>query len=253
MINPSCTTASTSAFFFFSSRRRHTRLTCDWSSDVCSSDLVARLADDVRKGAFPLALSDHGLIGGGDARGETAGAANLRVRPGYIVGCAQIRTVGDIHAARRTDQDRIVARRFTRHPVLDRGAATGTGAVTGDERLGRRQFRVVKTRPLIRTVEKRQQLPLNFNCCHIRSSRWRALGPRINTVPLLFESDPMRTFLDLTAFLRFQHLLRHPVEFLQYDRLAAHPRHERENERTLLTFIESRADLRVERAAAAHT
>src|SRR5690242_12928188 len=28
-----------SCFFFFSSRRRHTRLTCDWSSDVCSSDL----------------------------------------------------------------------------------------------------------------------------------------------------------------------------------------------------------------------
>src|SRR4051812_49820524 len=25
---------------FFSSRRRHTRLTCDWSSDVCSSDLA---------------------------------------------------------------------------------------------------------------------------------------------------------------------------------------------------------------------
>src|SRR6266571_4880190 len=28
-------------FFFCSSRRRHTRLTCDWSSDVCSSDLGA--------------------------------------------------------------------------------------------------------------------------------------------------------------------------------------------------------------------
>src|SRR5690242_21867977 len=27
-------------YFFFSSRRRHTRLTCDWSSDVCSSDLL---------------------------------------------------------------------------------------------------------------------------------------------------------------------------------------------------------------------
>src|SRR5438105_8649609 len=27
-------------FFFFSSRRRHTRSTRDWSSDVCSSDLV---------------------------------------------------------------------------------------------------------------------------------------------------------------------------------------------------------------------
>src|SRR2546430_17594072 len=27
--------------FFFSSRRRHTRFDCDWSSDVCSSDLNA--------------------------------------------------------------------------------------------------------------------------------------------------------------------------------------------------------------------
>src|SRR3989475_12609217 len=29
-------------FFFFSSRRRHTRFDCDWSSDVCSSDLKAQ-------------------------------------------------------------------------------------------------------------------------------------------------------------------------------------------------------------------
>src|SRR6266480_2009692 len=34
--------------FFFSSRRRHTRLTCDWSSDVCSSELDGRIvAKDV--------------------------------------------------------------------------------------------------------------------------------------------------------------------------------------------------------------
>src|SRR2546430_7552330 len=31
-------------FFFFSSRRRHTRFDCDWSSDVCSSDLRLVLA-----------------------------------------------------------------------------------------------------------------------------------------------------------------------------------------------------------------
>src|SRR2546426_3573324 len=30
-----------SLLFFFSSRRRHTRLQGDWSSDVCSSDLIA--------------------------------------------------------------------------------------------------------------------------------------------------------------------------------------------------------------------
>src|SRR6267143_4991362 len=32
-------------FFFFSSRRRHTRWNCDWSSDVCSSDLARYVGD----------------------------------------------------------------------------------------------------------------------------------------------------------------------------------------------------------------
>src|SRR2546430_4427654 len=32
-----------SLLVFFSSRRRHTRFDCDWSSDVCSSDLWTRL------------------------------------------------------------------------------------------------------------------------------------------------------------------------------------------------------------------
>src|SRR5580698_11226989 len=41
------------SIFFFSSRRRHTILTCDWSSDVCSSDL--------RSGyAIPAAFSNSG-------------------------------------------------------------------------------------------------------------------------------------------------------------------------------------------------
>src|SRR5256886_3672356 len=35
-----------SCLFFFSSRRRHTRFDCDWSSDVCSSDLC-QFVDDV--------------------------------------------------------------------------------------------------------------------------------------------------------------------------------------------------------------
>src|SRR2546422_5980260 len=33
-----------SIIFFFSSRRRHTRCSRDWSSDVCSSDLVCDVA-----------------------------------------------------------------------------------------------------------------------------------------------------------------------------------------------------------------
>src|SRR5690242_12870115 len=39
--------------FFFSSRRRHTRLTCDWSSDVCSSDLGFQKPNS---GIFKVAL-----------------------------------------------------------------------------------------------------------------------------------------------------------------------------------------------------
>src|SRR5262247_3545816 len=36
--------ASARSAFFFSSRRRHTRCLSDWSSDVCSSDLIRRVA-----------------------------------------------------------------------------------------------------------------------------------------------------------------------------------------------------------------
>src|SRR5690242_20787983 len=54
-------------FFFFSSRRRHTRLTCDWSSDVCSSDLqgvggiAATFRDITERKAFEDQLSHMAL------------------------------------------------------------------------------------------------------------------------------------------------------------------------------------------------
>src|SRR2546430_11932352 len=53
-------------FFFFSSRRRHTRFDCDWSSDVCSSDLIALgyLAGAVALGlAGSWTVADIGLRG----------------------------------------------------------------------------------------------------------------------------------------------------------------------------------------------
>src|SRR3989475_1709377 len=40
--------AGSPPFFFFSSRRRHTRFDCDWSSDVCSSDLLLCLLHPLR-------------------------------------------------------------------------------------------------------------------------------------------------------------------------------------------------------------
>src|ERR1035441_2658176 len=55
--------SSTYFFFFFSSRRRHTRCLSDWSSDVCSSDLLlthySGLPPDVDlKDAWGLAKPD---------------------------------------------------------------------------------------------------------------------------------------------------------------------------------------------------
>src|SRR5262245_63694034 len=44
-------------FFFFSSRRRHTRCLSDWSSDVCSSDLLGPVAKIARWLPFRFMLS----------------------------------------------------------------------------------------------------------------------------------------------------------------------------------------------------
>src|SRR2546430_12687638 len=40
--------------FFFSSRRRHTRFDCDWSSDVCSSDLASMIRGNLRSAESAL-------------------------------------------------------------------------------------------------------------------------------------------------------------------------------------------------------
>src|SRR5215210_6586127 len=42
------------SFFFFSSRRRHTRYIGDWSSDVCSSDLLLHEAMDAGAGGWSV-------------------------------------------------------------------------------------------------------------------------------------------------------------------------------------------------------
>src|SRR5260221_6735580 len=45
---------------FFSSRRRHTRSLCDWSSDVCSSDLSIVFDGRRSDTGWILAVEDNG-------------------------------------------------------------------------------------------------------------------------------------------------------------------------------------------------
>src|SRR5882762_8738561 len=73
--------------FFFSSRRRHTRFKCDWSSDVCSSDLgddgltvdLDRRRKNGGKGVAGMVfvagqgLADGGADGGALGNGDEGG------------------------------------------------------------------------------------------------------------------------------------------------------------------------------------
>src|SRR6266550_9120225 len=49
-------------FFFFSSRRRHTRCSRDWSSDVCSSDLVEVTGNAAAVNAVKLVARVEGYL-----------------------------------------------------------------------------------------------------------------------------------------------------------------------------------------------
>src|SRR5262245_65327158 len=77
--------------FFFSSRRRHTRCLSDWSSDVCSSDLVSLTFGNMQRWRF-LVIRDPKVK-------ETVGALYKRawdeqVAPRYRSGRSEERRVG---------------------------------------------------------------------------------------------------------------------------------------------------------------
>src|SRR5205085_4098280 len=61
-------------FFFFSSRRRHTRFDCDWSSDVCSSDLsgVAHVLLELAQGVVLAPAAGVAHVGPPWAVGQEA-------------------------------------------------------------------------------------------------------------------------------------------------------------------------------------
>src|SRR5688572_32726148 len=57
--------------FFFSSRRRHTRFDCDWSSDVCSSDLLHRVLRSERGLTYGASADTQAMKQAGDYVAET--------------------------------------------------------------------------------------------------------------------------------------------------------------------------------------
>src|SRR5690606_40899548 len=69
----------TSLLFFFSSRRRHTRFSRDWSSDVCSSDLVFDYLTDMQK--FVLV---HPVISKIDSTGQESYLVHETLKFGFV-------------------------------------------------------------------------------------------------------------------------------------------------------------------------
>src|SRR5690242_21297508 len=59
--------------FFFSSRRRHTRLTCDWSSDVCSSDLAGASSGSAKRQISSAASNSWGPVWAAPGNGLAPG------------------------------------------------------------------------------------------------------------------------------------------------------------------------------------
>src|SRR2546430_13184906 len=73
-------------FFFFSSRRRHTRFDCDWSSDVCSSDLELGGEPKTEMWYIAEAAPDSELFVG-LKRGTTRRDFENKLRDGSVAEC----------------------------------------------------------------------------------------------------------------------------------------------------------------------
>src|SRR5260370_40004412 len=99
-------------FFFFSSRRRHTRFKCDWSSDVCSSDLQRpqRQLTAIRS----LSIASRHVHGSTDrvgridrAGGPKIGRASCRARVEISVVAVSLQTPSSPHSAPRYPTTRL--------------------------------------------------------------------------------------------------------------------------------------------------
>src|SRR2546422_9405676 len=103
-------------FFFFSSRRRHTRCSRDWSSDVCSSDLID-VAPRVDEAVARRLLRAHVLrgaegqprfrkpraSGGGEGEREI-GRASCRERGEISVGAASLKKKKEVTSEQTSDR-----------------------------------------------------------------------------------------------------------------------------------------------------
>src|SRR2546427_7661928 len=93
--------------FFFSSRRRHTRFDCDWSSDVCSSDLGARFVAKARTRVGVVAL---GYADGYPQFAPNGTPVLIDGQPGTLIGRVSMDMRSEEHTSELQSQSNLVCR-----------------------------------------------------------------------------------------------------------------------------------------------
>src|SRR5256886_4116387 len=95
---------------FFSSRRRHTRFDCDWSSDVCSSDLGSTPGNYTLVFTFAnnlVSVSGAGLVTGFGSVSSSGIGPNLNQ---YTVNLINVTNRSEEHTSELQSQSNLVCR-----------------------------------------------------------------------------------------------------------------------------------------------
>src|SRR5256886_7587350 len=130
--------SSCRSVFFFSSRRRHTRFDCDWSSDVCSSDLFN--APDLVPGNYKVSVQHAGF---------KTHATTVVVRVNVTTSIVAKLEMGEVSMMVNVESGAI---------TVDTSKATVQGVITGDQidRLplnGRNFLDLATQEPGVQTVD----------------------------------------------------------------------------------------------------
>src|SRR5438045_527138 len=115
-------------YFFFSSRRRHTRCLSDWSSDVCSSDLIFQGRSKWREGnRCAASFLPHQIAREEQRHGlKAAFGESVSLRDALFNGCGGVEgQKRNVHGAKERLGD-VAALRLP-------GIAFPEGAAIGDE------------------------------------------------------------------------------------------------------------------------
>src|SRR2546429_9171706 len=104
--------------FFFSSRRRHTRCSRDWSSDVCSSDLLSIFINfDESQEPAPIETPIKAEEKLNENLFRSVDELELSVRSANCLQNANIKTIGDL--VQKTEAEMLKTKNFGRKSLKE--------------------------------------------------------------------------------------------------------------------------------------